>query len=49
MPGGRLWLIGIPLQGDGLQAATVYLALSPAQLERRAPFGMYCIIRLHLY
>src|SRR5439155_12808927 len=28
MPGGRLWLIDIPVQGDGLQAATVYLALS---------------------
>jgi hypothetical protein len=28
MPGGRLWLIDIPLQGNGLQAATVYLALS---------------------
>lgn len=28
MPGGRLWLIDIPDQGDGLQAATVYIALS---------------------
>lgn len=28
LQGGRLWLIDIPLQGDGLQAATVYLALS---------------------
>lgn len=28
VPGGRLWLMSIPLQGDGVQAGTVYLALS---------------------
>jgi len=35
MPGGRLWLIDIPLQGDGLQAATVYLALSQPNSNNR--------------
>jgi hypothetical protein len=28
MSGGRVWLVDIPLQGDGLKAVTVYLALS---------------------
>jgi hypothetical protein len=35
MPGGRVWLIDIPLQGDGLQAATVYLALSQPNSNNR--------------
>jgi hypothetical protein len=35
LPGGRLWLIDIPLQGDGLQAATVYLALSQPNSNNR--------------
>ena len=35
MPGGRLWLIDIPDQGDGLQAATVYLALSQLNSNNR--------------
>ena len=35
MPGGRLWLVDIPLQGDGLQAATVYLALSQPNSNSR--------------
>ncbi len=28
LPGGQVWLAGIPLQGEGLQAGSVYLALS---------------------
>lgn len=35
MPGGRLWLIDIPVQGDGLQAATMYLALSQPNTNNR--------------
>lgn len=35
LPGGRLWLIDIPLQGDGLQAATVYIALSKPHTHNR--------------
>ena len=35
MPGGRIWLIDIPVQGDGLQAATVYLALSQPNTNNR--------------
>ncbi len=30
VPGGRLWLLAIPSQGDLRTAATVYLALSPS-------------------
>jgi len=29
--GGRLWLLGIPDRGEGLEAATVYAALSPPE------------------
>jgi hypothetical protein len=35
MLSGRLWLIDIPHQGDGLQAATVYLALSQPNSNNR--------------
>jgi len=34
-PGGRLWLMSIPLQGDGVQAGTVYLALSEPRATER--------------
>lgn len=33
--GGWLWLIDLPQEGDGLQAATVYLALSQPNTENR--------------
>lgn len=31
MSGGRLWLLGIPDRGDGLETGTVYAALSPPE------------------
>jgi hypothetical protein len=41
-PGGRLWLMSIPLQGDGIQAGTVYLALSePRATERLVREALY--------
>jgi hypothetical protein len=33
--GGMLWLLEVPLQGDGLQAATVHLAIGPSEPENR--------------
>jgi hypothetical protein len=29
-PGGRLWLLDVPLAGQGMEAASIYLALGPA-------------------
>lgn len=33
--GGQLWLIDVPLQDEGLQAATVYVALGPPDPDNR--------------
>jgi hypothetical protein len=49
IPGGRMWLLNVPVDGDGLDTATVYVALGPSDEERtlvgtlygtRAPFLM---------
>jgi hypothetical protein len=41
-PGGHLWLTSIPLQGDGVQAGTVYVALSePGSTERLVREALY--------
>lgn len=34
MAGGRVWLLDIAVDGNGLEAATIYVALSPPQGER---------------
>ncbi|MGB0387567.1 MAG: hypothetical protein ACPGWR_22335 [Ardenticatenaceae bacterium] len=43
VPGGQLWLTRVPLDGDGVKAATVYVALGTAegesQLLRRVLLG----------
>ena len=35
VPGGRLWLMDVPIRGDGLQASTVYVALGPSDADNR--------------
>lgn len=34
-PAGRLWLVDLPLEGEGAQAASVYLAVGPAALSHQ--------------
>ena len=38
--GGRLWLLGIPVEGEGLEAATLYATLSPPN-EAQALLDMF--------
>lgn len=48
MPGGLLWLVDIPLRGDGMQAGTVYLALSQPDSESRLVRGVLYNKSAHL-
>lgn len=41
IPGGKLWLMSIPLDGDGIKAATVYMAIGPESKQEQLLRAVY--------
>jgi hypothetical protein len=41
VPGGKVWLLSVPISSDGLAAATVYVALGPAEREEALMKELY--------